>query len=76
MLDVRDPADLVGEMSDDAADVAAARALARTAFVSWRRTRPLDRAPVPARCADLFIARVEEQGAPARATAGEVRHQW
>jgi acyl-CoA reductase-like NAD-dependent aldehyde dehydrogenase len=43
-----------------AADVAAAYSLARTAFATWRRTGPLDRAAVLARCADLIRDRAED----------------
>jgi len=64
MLEVRDPADVrsvVGEVpAMTAADVAAAYSLARTAFASWRRTGPLDRAAVLARCADLIRERAED----------------
>ena len=64
MLEVRDPADVrsvVGEVpAMTAADVAAAYSLARTAFATWRRTGPLDRAAVLARCADLIRARAED----------------
>jgi acyl-CoA reductase-like NAD-dependent aldehyde dehydrogenase len=64
MLEVRDPADVrsvVGEVpAMTAADVAAAYSLARTAFATWRRTGPLDRAAVLARCAGLIRARAEE----------------
>jgi acyl-CoA reductase-like NAD-dependent aldehyde dehydrogenase len=64
MLEVRDPADVrsvVGEVpAMTAADVAAAHSLARTAFATWRRTGPLDRAAVLARCADLIRDRAED----------------
>jgi alpha-ketoglutaric semialdehyde dehydrogenase len=64
MLEVRDPADVrsvVGEVpAMTAADVAAAYSLARTAFATWRRTGPLDRAAVLARCAGLIRARAED----------------
>jgi acyl-CoA reductase-like NAD-dependent aldehyde dehydrogenase len=64
MLEVRDPADVrsvVGEVpAMTAADVAAAYSLARTAFATWRRTGPLDRAAVLARCASLIRARAED----------------
>jgi acyl-CoA reductase-like NAD-dependent aldehyde dehydrogenase len=64
MLEVRDPADVrsvVGEVpAMTAADVAAAYSLARTAFATWRRTGPLDRAAVLARCADLIRDRAED----------------
>jgi alpha-ketoglutaric semialdehyde dehydrogenase len=64
MLEVRDPADVrsvVGEVpAMTAADVAAAYSLARTAFATWRRTGPLDRAAVLARCADLVRDRAED----------------
>jgi alpha-ketoglutaric semialdehyde dehydrogenase len=64
MLEVRDPADVrtvVGEVpAMTAADVAAAYSLARTAFATWRRTGPLDRAAVLARCADLIRNRAED----------------
>ena len=64
MLEVRDPADVrsvVGEVpAMTAADVAAAYSLARTAFATWRRTGPLDRAAVLSRCADLIRARAED----------------
>jgi aldehyde dehydrogenase (NAD+) len=43
-----------------AAEVAAAYSLARTAFATWRRTGPLDRAAVLARCAGLIRARAED----------------
>jgi len=64
MLEVRDPADVrsvVGEVpAMTATDVAAAYSLARTAFATWRRTGPLDRAAVLSRCADLIRARAED----------------
>ena len=64
MLEVRDPADVrsvVGEVpAMTAAEVAAAYARARTAFAAWRRTGPLDRAAVLARCAGLIRARAED----------------
>jgi len=64
MLEVRDPADVrsvVGEVpAMTAADVAAAYSLARTAFATWRRTGPLDRAAVLARCAGLIRDRAED----------------
>jgi aldehyde dehydrogenase (NAD+) len=64
MLEVRDPADVrsvVGEVpAMTAAEVAAAYSLARTAFATWRRTGPLDRAAVLARCAGLIRARAED----------------
>jgi acyl-CoA reductase-like NAD-dependent aldehyde dehydrogenase len=64
MLEVRDPADVrsvVGEVpAMTAADVAAAYSLARAAFATWRRTGPLDRAAVLARCADLIRDRAED----------------
>jgi len=64
MLEVRDPADVrsvVGEVpAMTPADVAAAYSLARTAFATWRRTGPLDRAAVLARCADLIRDRAED----------------
>ena len=64
MLEVRDPADVrsvVGEVAAmTAADVAAAYSLARTAFATWRRTGPLDRAAVLGRCADLIRDRAED----------------
>lgn len=43
-----------------AADVTAAYSLARTAFATWRRTGPLDRAAVLARCAGLIRDRAED----------------
>ena len=50
MLEVRDPAgvpSVVGEApAMTAAEVAAAYARARAGFEAWRRTGPLDRAPV------------------------------
>jgi acyl-CoA reductase-like NAD-dependent aldehyde dehydrogenase len=64
MLEVRDPADVrsvVGEVpAMTAADVTAAYSLARTAFATWRRTGPLDRAAVLARCAGLIRDRAED----------------
>ena len=64
MLEVRDPADVrsvVGEgPAMTAADVTAAYSLARTAFATWRRTGPLDRAAVLARCAGLIRDRAED----------------
>jgi acyl-CoA reductase-like NAD-dependent aldehyde dehydrogenase len=85
MLEVRDPAEMrsvVREMpAVIAADVAATCSLAGTAFATWRRTCPLDRAAVLARCADLSRAPAEERGAPgphfySRVTAAAVRYQW
>jgi acyl-CoA reductase-like NAD-dependent aldehyde dehydrogenase len=85
MLEVRDLADVrsvVGEVpAMTAADVAAAYSLAGTAFATWRRTGPLDRAAVLARCADLSRARAEEQAAPGPriytwVKTAAVRHQW
>src|ERR1700722_8613250 len=64
MLEVRDPADVrsvVGEVpAMTAADVSAAYSLARTAFATWRRTGPLDRAAVLARGAGLIRDRAED----------------
>ena len=64
MLEVRDPADVrsvVGEVpAMTAVDVTAAYSLARTAFATWRRTGPLDRAAVLARCAGLIRDRAED----------------
>ena len=64
MLEVRDPADVrsvVGEVpAMTAADVAEAYYLARTAFATWRRTGPLDRAAVLARGAGLIRDRAED----------------
>jgi len=64
MLEVRDPADVrsvVGEVpAMTAADVVAAYSRARTAFATWRRTGPLDRAAVLARCAGLIRDRAED----------------
>ena len=58
MLEVRDPADVrsvVGEVpAMTAADVAAAYSLARTAFATWRRTGPIERAAVLSRAAALL----------------------
>jgi delta 1-pyrroline-5-carboxylate dehydrogenase len=85
MLEVRDPADLrsvVGEVpAMTVGDVAAAYSLAWTAFATCRRTGPLDRAAVPARCADLSRALAEVQGAlgPHFCTwvkTAAVRYQW
>ena len=64
MLEVRDPADVRSVVAEvpamTAAEVAAAYSLARTAFATWRRTGPLDRAAVLARCAGLIRARAED----------------
>jgi len=64
MLEVRDPADVrsvVGQVpAMTAAEVAAAYDRARTAFATWRRTGPLDRAAVLARAAALVRARLDE----------------
>ena len=86
MLEVTDPADMrsvVAEVSAmSAADVAAAYSLARTAFATWRRrTGPLHRAAVPARCADLFRVGADEQCAPRLrfhtwVKTAAVRYQW
>ena len=65
---------------DDRSRCRGACSLARTAFVSWRRTGPLDRAPVLARCADPFMARVKSRAHPDRVSAAwvktAVRYQW
>ena len=64
MLEVRDPADVRSVVAEvpamTAAEVAAAYARARAGFDAWRRTGPLDRAAVLARCADLIRARAED----------------
>lgn len=63
-LVVRDPADwrsIVGEVpAMTPGDVAAAYKQARSGFETWRRTNPLDRATVLARCADLLRSRAED----------------
>jgi acyl-CoA reductase-like NAD-dependent aldehyde dehydrogenase len=85
MLEVREQAEMRSVVRDvpamTAADGAAAHHLAGTAFATWRRTCPLDRAAVLARCADRSRARVEERGAPgphfySRVTTAAVRYQW
>jgi acyl-CoA reductase-like NAD-dependent aldehyde dehydrogenase len=64
MLEVRDPADVrsvVGQVpAMTATEVAAAYNRARAGFESWRRTGPLDRAAVLARCAALIRERLGE----------------
>jgi alpha-ketoglutaric semialdehyde dehydrogenase len=64
MLEVRDPADVrsvVGQVpAMTATEVAAAYDRARGGFETWRRTGPLDRAAVLARCAALIRARLDE----------------
>ncbi len=64
MLEVRDPADVrsvVGQVpAMTAAEVGAAHERARAGFETWRRTGPLDRAAVLARCAALIRARLDE----------------
>ena len=63
MLEVRDPADVrsvVGQVpAMTAAEVAAAYGRARAGFETWRRTGPLDRAAVLARCAALIRERLD-----------------
>jgi aldehyde dehydrogenase (NAD+) len=63
-IEVRDPADqrtVVGEVpAQTAAQVAAAYARARTAFGSWRRASPLERAAVMTKAAGLIRARAED----------------
>jgi acyl-CoA reductase-like NAD-dependent aldehyde dehydrogenase len=65
MLEVRDPADVrsvVGQVpAMTAAEVEAAYDRARAGFETWRRTGPLDRAAVLARCAALIRARLDTQ---------------
>ena len=84
MQEVRDPADVrsvVGEATAvTAADVAAAYPLAGTAFARWRRTGPLDRGAVLARCAYPSKAGAAERAAPkphfCASVKTSVRYQW
>lgn len=63
-IEVRDPADqrtVVGEVPAlSAADVAAAYARARSAFETWRRVSPLERAAVMVGAAALIRSRTED----------------
>jgi alpha-ketoglutaric semialdehyde dehydrogenase len=63
-LVVRDPADVrsvVGEVpAMTASEVTAAYQRGRAGFETWRRTSPLDRAPVLAACANLIRSNAED----------------